>query len=61
MAAIVDTNPGGASAIQAGITAEIAAIEADYHRAGVDPEAVELWAPCFGSSDVAPAGRPDPQ
>jgi protocatechuate 3,4-dioxygenase, beta subunit len=66
---------------QAEITAEIAAIHTDYHRAGVeesqprlnyppyrssllrhptnelhhaDPEAIELWAPCFGADDVAP-------
>ena len=26
-----------------------------------DPEGIELWAPCFGQRDVAPArGRPDP-
>ncbi|OBF39406.1 protocatechuate 3,4-dioxygenase subunit beta [Mycobacterium sp. ACS1612] len=66
---------------QAEITAEIAAIHTDYHRAGVeetqprlhyppyrsstlrhphhelhqvDPEAIELWAPCFGQADVDP-------
>jgi protocatechuate 3,4-dioxygenase beta subunit len=81
MTAIVDTNPDSASASQAGITAEIAAIDAEYHRSGTeetqprldyspyrssllrhptkelhhaDPEAIELWAPCFGASDVAP-------
>jgi protocatechuate 3,4-dioxygenase beta subunit len=78
--AIVDTSPDSASASQAGVTAEIRAIEADYHRSGIeetqprlnyppyrssllrhptkelhhaDPEAVELWAPCFGATDVA--------
>ncbi|WP_046319626.1 protocatechuate 3,4-dioxygenase subunit beta [Mycobacterium sp. UM_Kg1] len=66
---------------QAQISAEIAAIQAGYSRAGVagsqptldyppyrssvlrhpksalhlvDPEAVELWAPCFGDADVDP-------
>jgi protocatechuate 3,4-dioxygenase beta subunit len=63
------------------ISAEMAAIDSDYHRAGLeetqprleyspyrssllrhptkdplqaDPEAVELWAPCFGERDVDP-------
>src|ERR1700761_3669866 len=80
MTAIVDTNSDSASASQAGVTAEIAAIEADYQRCGIeetqprldyspyrssllrhptkelhhaDPEAIELWAPCFGAADVA--------
>jgi protocatechuate 3,4-dioxygenase beta subunit len=79
MAAIVETSSDSASATQSEISAAIAAIESDYHRAGIeetqprlnyspyrssllrhptkdlhhaDPEAVELWAPCFGERDV---------
>lgn len=72
---------GDAMTGQAKITAEMAAIHTDYHRAGVeetqprlnyppyrssllrhptqkllhtDPEAIELWGPCFGECDVDP-------
>src|SRR5690242_13848476 len=79
MTATVATTSDGAPATQAQISAEIAAIESDYHRRDLeetqprldyapyrssrlrhpvnelhhaDPESIELWAPCFGNSDV---------